>query len=93
MKRIHIKLEPINIAKLIDAVGDKAAAESVGITAPAIRRYIRAWKAPKSVEIAAGSLLSKPPSETTALIKVDADMMAIIKKAIERSNGSYTVIS
>lgn len=93
MKRIHIKLEPINIDKLIKQMGDKKAAESIGISAPAIKKYIKDGKAPKATEMAAESVLAmqslKTSNENSVIIKAEQNVLDVIKKVVETNNGSY----
>lgn len=93
MKRNHAKLEPISIAKLIKSLGDKQAADSLGLTPPALKRYLKNGKAPYATEIAAQSIVaSNINKDITAVISGDQNIIEAVKLLIESNNGVYKKI-
>ncbi len=91
-RRIHIKSVPNNITALVKAAGAEDAANSLGITPNAIKKYIRFKVAPKSTEIAAGALLGGTQDNVTAVVQCDSETLNVIKRLIESSHGNMTVI-
>lgn len=92
-KRKHIKSAPNNIAQLVKDNGYKMAADKLGVTPAALNKYLRFKQAPKSTEIAAGSLLNgQDPENVTAVLQCEEMYLDVIKRIIESFGGNVTVI-
>ena len=64
-KRIHIKLPPQHITKILSKYGMERTTSELGITETAVKKYIKLNAAPKATEVAAQLLLEKDnPSGT-----------------------------
>lgn len=97
MKRIHIKRDTINLAKLVNSIGYERTAESLGVTSAAIKKYIKVGKAPQATEIAAEAIAGKQSlsisNDVTAIIRGRHDIIDIVKKVVESNNGTWTNLS
>ncbi len=92
-RRKHIKAIPNNITALVKTAGPVEAANSLGITPSAIKAYIRHKSAPKSTEIAAGSLLGTVAStNVTAVVQCPQELLKTVKLLLEANGGNITVI-
>jgi len=97
MKRIHITQQTINILKLVKTIGYKDTAESMGISVPAVKSYIKKGRAPQTAEMAAGSIIDKQSlslsNDSTVLIRASPEVVDIVRKVVENNNGTCSKIS
>lgn len=88
-KRIHKKSVPNHIARIVSKYGINKAADDLGITMTAVKKYIKDNKAPYATELAAQLLFEKNSDHLskTALIKFDPNMLPLLEKM-----GTLTII-
>lgn len=95
MKRIHSKLPPMHIQKIVSKHGLNNAAKRLGITPTAINKYLKDNKAPQTTEMAAQMIFEKETGEIesthkTALIRGEVEFINIVSKMAKISHGSFT---
>jgi len=95
--RLHIRVEPLNLIKLIKSIGYTKSAESLGITPAAIKRYIKSGKAPKPTELAATSIIGMQAmslsNDVTVIVRADQSVISAVKMMIESNKGTCTKLS
>ena len=86
--RYHIKLSPVHIAMLLNRVGDKKASDALGVTPSALRKYIRAGKAPKATELAAQSIVAGNANRpSSAIVHGSDDLLKALEAVASMSGG------
>ncbi len=94
-KRIHIKLPPQHITKILSKYGMEKVTEQLGITETAVKKYIKLNAAPKATEIAAQLLLEKDEihaGDKTAVVRGEPELLKVVGKIVKSADGHFTLI-
>lgn len=92
-KRVHIKSQPHNIQRIVDKSGIILAAQSLGITPTAIKKYIKEQKAPQATEMAAQMVFEMGAlKQKTAIIKGEQEALDMFQKIAEISKVNFSFI-
>jgi predicted transcriptional regulator len=94
-KRIHIKLPPIHIEKIVAKHGIEQSSKFLGITGSAIKKYIKDHKAPQPTEMAAQMVFERDVprgDKKMAIVRGDANLLNMLEIIAKSAHCVYTPI-